>query len=162
MYTRYIDFPDDLPANKKCSSPNFFSDISNCFFDGFKVIHHSHVTREIYGYTHNFCNKQVRELTEKSGQYFSCIFHNGFRFDMTFLTKEVCLSLWQTQDVSLLGSDLTTLKSYNIGRQVKFIDSVKYYQQPPSKLARSTTSEEKKRIECLFLEFLDFQHPYYS
>ena len=82
MYSRYIDFPDDLPPNKKCSSN---CDISNCFFfDGFKVIHHFHVMREIHGYTHNFCNKQVRELTEKSGQYFSGIFHNGFRFDMTF------------------------------------------------------------------------------
>ena len=36
MYIRYIDFPDDLPPNKKCSSPNFFSDISNCLFDGLK------------------------------------------------------------------------------------------------------------------------------
>ena len=77
---------------------------------------------EILGYAHNFCNKQVRQLTEKSGQYFSCIFHNGFRFDMTFLTKGIWLSFWQTQDVSLLGSGLTTLKSYDIGRHVKFID----------------------------------------
>ena len=132
------------------------------FIDGFKVIHHFHVTREIHGYAHNFCNKQVRELTEKSGQYISCIFHNGFRFDMTFLTKGIWLSLWQTRDVSLLGSGLTTLKSYIIGRYVKFIDLARYYQQPLSKLARSTTSEEKIRIECLFLEFLGFQHPHYS
>ena len=33
MYRRYIDFPDNLPPNKKCSSPNFFNNISNCFFD---------------------------------------------------------------------------------------------------------------------------------
>ena len=117
------------------------------------MIHHSHVTREIHGYVHNFCNKKVRELTETSGQYFSCVFHNGFRFDMTFLTKWIWLFLWQTRDVSLLGSGLTTLKSYIIGRQVKFIDSVKYYQQPPSKLARSTTSEEKIRIK-FFLQDL--------
>ena len=143
---------------KKGSSPNFFSSISNCFFDCFKVIHHSHVTREIHSYAHNFCNKQVRDLTEKSGLYFSCIFHNGFRFDMTFLTKGIWLSLWQTQDVSLLGSGLKTLKSYNLGRHVKFIDSVKY-QKPLSKLARS---KKKKRIESLFLEFLGFQHLYYS
>ena len=61
-----------------------------------------------------------------------------------------------------MGSGLTNLKFYIIGRHVKFIDSVKYYQQPLSKLARSTTSEEKIRIECLFLGFLGFQHPYYS
>ena len=42
------------------------------------------------------------------------------------------------------------------------MESVKYYQQTLSKLARSTTSEEKIRIECLCLEFLGFQHPYYS
>ena len=78
------------------------------------------------------------------------------------LTKAIWLSLWQTWDVFLLGSGLTTLKSYIIDRQVKFIDLVKYYQQPLSKLARSTTSKRKKRIECLFLEFLGFQHLYYS
>ena len=98
------------------------------------MIHHSHVTREIHGYAHNFCNKQVRELTEKRGQYFSCIFHNGFRFDITFLIKGIWLSVWQTWNVSLLGSGLTTLKSYIIGRHFKFIDSIKCYQQPLSKL----------------------------
>ena len=73
-------------------------------------------------------------MTKKNGQYFSCIFHNGFRFDMTFLTEGLWLSLWQTKDVTLLGSGLTTLKAVNIGRHVKFIDSTKYYQQPLSKL----------------------------
>ena len=112
---------------------------------------------EILGYAHNFCNKQVRQLTEKSGQYFSCIFHNGFRFDMTFLTKGIWLSFWQTQDVSLLGSGLTTLKSYDIGRHVKFIDSVKYYQQSLSKLARSTMSEgKKKELSVCFQNILAF------
>ena len=81
---------------------------------------------------------------------------------MTFLTKGTWLSLWQTQDVSLLGSGLTTLKYFSIGNHVKFIGSVKYYQQPLSKLARSTTPDEKQRIRCLFLDYLGFQHPYYS
>ena len=94
------------------------------------MIHQSHVTQEIYAYAHNFCNKNVRELNEKNGQYFSCVFHNGFRFDMVFSTKGLCLSVWQTQNVSLLSSRLITLKSYTLGRHVKFIDSVKYYQQP--------------------------------
>ena len=111
MYSRYIDFPRDFRTKKWFTSPSFFSDISHAFFDLLKVIDHSHVTRDIYGYAHNFCNKKLRELTEKCGQYFSCVFCNGFRFDMTFLTKKLWLSLWQTQDVSLLGSGLTTLKS---------------------------------------------------
>ena len=80
---------------------------------------------------------------------------------MTFLTKGIWLSLWKTQDVSLLGSGLTTLKSC-IGNHVKFVDSIKYYQQPLSKLARSTEPAEKKRISSLFLDYLGFQNPYYS
>ena len=81
---------------------------------------------------------------------------------MTLLTKGLWLSLWQTQDVSLLGSGLTILKFYTLGRLLKFIDSVKYYQQPLAKLARSTDANEKKRIRSLFLDYLTYAHLYYS
>ena len=147
---------------KKYASPSFFSYIANVLFDSRKVINHSHVTREIYSYAHNFYKKKVREMMDKSGQCFSCIFYNGFRFDMTFLTKGLWLSLWQTQDVSLLGSGLTSLKSYSLGHHVKFIDSVKYYQQPMAKLVRSTNENETKRIRSLFLNYLAYVHVYYS
>ena len=96
------------------------------------------VTRGIHGYLRNFCNKKVREMTNKNGrvrkvadnnsQYFSCVFHNGFKFDMTFLAKGIWLSLWKTDDISLLDSSLTDLKSYNIGKHINFIDSIKCYQ----------------------------------
>ena len=122
MYSQYIGFPGDFRTEKRFVSLSLFSDMSNVVFDSFKVIHHSHITGETYGYPHNFCNKKVRELTENSGQYISCVFHNGFRFDMTFLT--IGLSLWKTQYVSLEFSGLTTLKSYTLGRDVKLIDSV--------------------------------------
>ena len=122
MYSQYIGFPGDFRTEKRFVSLSLFSDMSNVVFDSFKVIHHSHITGETYGYPHNFRNKKVRELTENSGQYISCVFHNGFRFDMTFLT--IGLSLWKTQYVSLEFSGLTTLKSYTLGRDVKLIDSV--------------------------------------
>ena len=64
MYTRYIDFLVNSDKEKKIASPSSFRDISNCLFDGYKIIHHYHITREIYGYAHNFCNKTVRELTD--------------------------------------------------------------------------------------------------
>ena len=70
---------------------------------------------------------------------------------MTFLTKGLWLSFWQTKDVTLLGSGLTTLKAFNIGRDVKFIDSTKYYQQPLSKLARSTDPNEKRELKACLL-----------
>ena len=105
----------------------------------------------------------VREMTEKSGQYFSCIFHNGFRFDITFLTKALWVSLWPAQDIFPLGSGLTSLKSYSLGHQVKFIDSVKYHQQPLAKLAGNTDKNEKKRIHSLFCSnYLAYVQVYYS
>ena len=101
-------------------------------------------------------------MEKNKGQYYSCIFHNGFKFDVTFLTKGLWLSLWQTKDISLLGIGLTNLKSYTIGKHIKFVDSVKYYQQSLSKLAGSANDEEKTRIKSLFLDYLAYVHPYYS
>ena len=76
---------------------------------------------------------------------------------MTFLRKGIWLSLWQTQNISLLRSSLTTLKCYNIGCHVKFIVSVKYYQQPLSKLARSTNKIEKEKLRPCLLITLPFK-----
>ena len=81
----------------------FFNDIGNCFFDGHKVIHHSHITREIYEYVRNFCNKKVREImdrngtvrevTDNNGHHFTSVFHNSFSYGKlrTFLYWVVVL-----------------------------------------------------------------------
>ena len=100
-------------------------------------------------------------MTEKTGQYFSCVFHNIFRFDMSFLSKFFQLSLWKTQEFSLLGGSLADLKSYAISKYWKFIDSTKYYQQSLYNLAQSTECE-KKRIKSLFIDYFGFEHPYYK
>lgn len=91
-------------------------------------------------------------MCEKGGKYFSCIFSNGFTFGMSFLTKGVWLSLWNTQDYNFLGSRLTDRKSYTISNHLKFIESAKYYQQPLSKLAQSTDDFERQRIKSVFRE----------
>ena len=74
LYTRYIDFPEGRMISKKYSSNSFFTDLAKCIHDGYKVIHHSHVTREIYGFTHNFCNKKVSKLCEKMDNTFRAYF----------------------------------------------------------------------------------------
>ena len=53
MYSRYIDFPISVNIVKKYASPSFFSDTAAVFFDSYKAIHHSHITRKIHGYAHN-------------------------------------------------------------------------------------------------------------
>ena len=81
---------------------------------------------------------------------------------MTFLTKGIWLFLLEDSGRFFAWEWFNNIKTYNIGRHVKFIDYIKHYQQPLSKLARSTNPTEKKRISSLFLDFLGFQHPYYS
>ena len=60
-----------IPISKK-----FISNM-NVILKDTQCLHHSHVTGEIYGYAHTFCNEKVRE------NYFKIpvIAHNLFRFD---------------------------------------------------------------------------------
>ena len=98
-----------------------------------------------------FVTRTLREMTEKGGQNFSCVFHNGFRFDMTFLNKGLWLSLWETQDVSLLVSGLTTLKSYTVGCHIKLNTPLNAINNPFSNLHRAPTSMKKEGFEAYFL-----------
>ena len=73
-------------------------------------------------------NGKIREVTDNKGQFFSCVLHSEFKLDMTFLAKGIWLSQWKTQVIYLLGSSFTDLKSYNMGKHIKVIDSMKYCQ----------------------------------
>ena len=46
-------------------------------------LHHSHITGEIKGYAHDFCNWIVKENKD----VVPCIAHNFFKFDFYFLIK---------------------------------------------------------------------------
>ena len=60
-------------------SENFLSNI-DLIIHGTNVIHHSHITDEVTGYGHSFCNKEVRENKNQ----ISLIAHNLFGFDFFF------------------------------------------------------------------------------
>ena len=111
-------------------------------------IHHSHVTGEIKGYAHSFCNEKPRE------NYFKIplVAHNLFRFDFFFFfTKEGLRSgVWRTKDITIGGKNPTDINFASIGNQVKFLDTIKYFQQSLSGLASSLTDKEREAIyrEC--------------
>ena len=94
------------------------------------VVHHSHITGEIVGYAHDFCNTKVRENRNN----ISVITHNLFGFDFFFFLKGVRLSVQKTTNLTIGRSNLTNLNYANISEQVKFIDMIKYYQQSLTKL----------------------------
>ena len=72
-----------LKTTEKVKGPIF----SAAFVDSVKGlmynktnIHHSHITGDILGYSHSYCNLKVRENRDK----ISMIAHNLFRFDFSF------------------------------------------------------------------------------
>ena len=68
-------------------------------------IYHSHITGEIYGYAHWYCNKKVRENYYK----IPVVAHNLFRFDFFFLAKGLRASVWKTRDIIIGGKIQQTL-----------------------------------------------------
>ena len=107
-------------------------------------LHHSHITGEIKGYSHDFCNWIVRENRD----VVSCIAHNFFKFDFYFFLKNIRLSVWRTKDINVGGKNLTDINFASIDN-FKFIDTLKYYQTSLSQLSETATDEEKEKIQKL-------------
>ena len=121
------------------------------------VIHHSHVSGEIFGYAHDFCNQRLKECASP----ISVIAHNLFKFDFFFVLKDFRLCVWGTKNINIGGRSLTDVQYANISNQVKFIDTIKYYQQPLANLAANSDNNEKKNIRNSCLK-LTKKHKFYS
>ena len=117
-----IDFPESTLMYNTITTANFFRNVHRLI--RFKIhLHHSHITGEILGYTHDFCNWTVR----KNKSQIAMIAHNLFGFDMFFLIKAYRTTTWGTKDLNIGGTNLTHINYGNIGAEVKFIDTINYY-----------------------------------
>ena len=98
------------------------------------------------GYAHSFCSAKVRENYHKV----TVIAHNLFRFDFFFLLKGLRAGVWRTRDLIIGGKNPTDINLANIGNQIQFLDTIKYFQQSLGALANSLTDQEKSAIsrEC--------------
>ena len=105
-------------------------------------LHHSHITGNIIGYTHNFCNTKVHENKDM----LACIAHTFFHFDMFFLLKGIKLLVWETKDINMGGTNLTNINYSTIGN-IKFIDTMKYYLTSLGKLASTMTGKVKNNAK---------------
>ena len=119
-------------------------------------LHHSHVTGEIIGYTHDVCNCIVNE----NKGVVSCIAHNFFKFDFYFLLKNIRLSVSSTKDINIGGKNLADINFVTIDN-FKFIDTIKYYQTSLVQLSETLSDDEKENVEKLIVQFLT-THDYFS
>ena len=115
-----------------------------------RAVHHSHVTGKIVGYEHEYCNLQVRE------NYYTIpiVAHNQFRFDFFLILKGIKASVWETTDINIGGRNTTHINFAIIRNQVRFIDTVKYFQQSLASLAASMTDIEKQNVKKNFKKIL--------
>ena len=88
-------------------------------------MHHSHITGKIIGYAHDFCNAMVKENNIE----IPIIAHSQFSFDLHYFIKGYIASAWRSKKLKIGGNNLTHINISNIASEIKFIDSLKYYQK---------------------------------
>ena len=123
-------------------------------------LHHSHVTGEVIGYVHDFCNLKVRESKGVVSCIAHNIAHNFFGFDVYFFLKAIRLSAWKTKDINISRTGITNLSFASID-QLKLIDTMKYFQTSLRKLAKTLSADKKCTIQRLTVQFLT-THSYFS
>ena len=114
------------------------------------------MTGKIIGYAHSFCNQKVRE----NKNIISVIAHNLLRFDF-FVMKGLRLCVWRTKKLNIGGKGINNINYASIADQIKFIDTVKFYQEPLSKIAKNTETNKKENIKKSIIVFLE-THPKYN
>ena len=122
LYSNMVKFCRNTKVKGIPISKKFIGNVSAILKDTY-CIHHSHITGNILGYAHTFCNEKVRENYYK----ILVIAHNLFRFDFFFLVKGLRASVWKTRDIVIGGKNPTDINFAYIGNQVQFIDTIKYF-----------------------------------
>ena len=64
--------------------------------------------------------------------------------------KGLRAGVWRTRDIKIRGKNSTNINFANIGNQIMFLNTIKYFQQSLGSLAASMTDNEKLAIrrEC--------------
>ena len=117
-------------------------------------VHHSHVSGEIIGYAHDFCNWKVRENKYE----IPLIGHNFLGFDVFYMVKGFCSSCWGTKELDIGGTNLTNANFTNIRNQVKITDTLKYYQTTSAGLTGTADGKEKIAIRNSVTKFFEDHH----
>ena len=157
LYDCLMDFPKVKFDEIKTITTNGFM-INLHRIINYKVhIHHSHITGEIIGHEHDFCNLKMRE----NNIFIPLIGHNFLGFGISYMVKGFRSSVWGTDELRMGGKKLINMNFANISTQVKIIDTLKYYQTSLANISSTVTVEEKKNIEETVDLYLK-KHSYFS
>ena len=103
----------------------------------------------------------IQNLLRKLNQIFLLLLIIFFGFDLYYSIKGYIRSAWCSKQLNIGGNNLTQINFSNITGEIKFIDSLKYYQKSLSELASTVSDEERAAIRKLTEQFFN-QHYYFS
>ena len=156
VYNSLIDFPRSKFNYETITTNDIFANVHK--YIKVKIyLHHSHITGEICGYSNDFCNWKVK----KSKNEILLIAHHLFGFDMFYFIKGYRASAWGSKDLNFVGNNLTNTNFVNIGSEIKFMGTLKYYQKSLGELALTLTEEENQSVRTLAVQFSN-QHYYFA
>ena len=154
MYAYFYDILIDFP---RCKFEQLKTITTKGMFTNFyrvinaKVhLHHSHVTGEISGFSHDFCNWKVRENKIET----PIIGHIFLGFDIFYMVKGYRSSCSGTSEFDMGGTNLTNVNYTNVRNQVKIIDTLKFYQTTLAGLTSTANEKEKSEIRKVVEQFL--------
>ena len=139
------------------TSGRFFMHVHR-LIKGKNHLHHSHVTGQILGYAHDFCNTTVIEKTKAE---IPIIAHNFFGFDIFYFVKTFVATAWCSKKLNIGVTNLTHVNYGMLDNEIKLIDSMKYYQKSLAVLSSTLTQYEKEKVEKLTIQFFN-QHYHFS
>ena len=157
VYDELLILPTNDIQYDTITTNNFFIHVHR-LIKGKVHLHHSHITGEIIGYSHDFCNTTV---IEKSNAEIPFIAHNFFGFDLFYFMQTYIASAWCLKEVNIGEINLTHANYGNISNEIKLTNSLKFYKRSLSELSSTLTDDEKKAVKSLTENFLN-HHYYFS
>ena len=125
VYDELINFLASDIEYETTTTNKFFINVHQLIRGEF-YLHHSHITGEIFGYAHDFCNTM---LIEKGKCEIPFIAHNFFGFDLFYFLKAYVAPAWCSKEINIGGNSLTQTNFGNINGEIKLIDSLKFHQR---------------------------------
>ena len=149
VYDELIYFPKSDIQYETFTTKNFFVHVHRLI--KMKVhLHHSHITGKIISYPHYFCNTAV---IEKTSPDIPVVAHNLFGFDLYYFIIDYIASAWCSKSLNIAGNNLTHINFSKIAGEIKFIDSLNFYQKSFSVLASTLSVEEKLAVNKITTAF---------
>ena len=153
VYNELIIFPRSDIQYDPITTNKFFLNVHRLIRGKFHI-HHSHITSEIHGRTHDFCNTM---LVECNNDEIPFIAHNFFGFDLFYFMKCYIACIWGAKELNIGVNNLTLTNYGNVKSEIKLTDSLKFYQKSLGELSSTLTNTEKKAFKKLTEKFLN-QH----